>query len=94
MKRFIYVFATGERPELIIGCCSDIKKTSAVFKAMPNLSMSHDRLVYCEDLNDEKLASDRMNQIFKMTREEKELLISAVNPNWIELIVGKNFELK
>jgi putative endonuclease len=93
MKKFIYIIATGERPELIVGCCSDLTKTAQVFTKMPTLHTSQDRLVYAEELNSEDAASERLKQVFGMNRVEKESLIESVNPQWIELLPGVNFEL-
>ncbi|HQS06357.1 MAG TPA: hypothetical protein PLT16_12070, partial [Daejeonella sp.] len=50
------------------------------------------RLVYFEELNSEPLAMERFKLISKFTRIQKDRMIRSVNPDWIDLTIGLDFE--
>ncbi len=50
------------------------------------------RLVYFEEINSEELAMERFKQVSTYTRPQKEKIIRPVNPDWIDLTIGLNFE--
>ena len=50
------------------------------------------RLVYFEEINSEELAMERFKQVSTYTRPQKEKMIRPVNPDWIDLTIGLNFE--
>ena len=50
------------------------------------------RLVYFEEINSEDMAMERFKQVSTYTRPQKEKMIRPVNPDWIDLTIGLNFE--
>jgi putative endonuclease len=50
------------------------------------------RLVYFEEINTEEQAMERFKFVSTFTRPQKEKMIRSVNPNWVDLTIGLNFE--
>ena len=50
------------------------------------------RLVYFEELNSENMAMFRFNIISKFTRIQKDRMVRSVNPDWLDLTIGLDFE--
>jgi putative endonuclease len=50
------------------------------------------RLVYFEEINTEEQAMDRFKFVSTFTRPQKEKMIRSVNPDWVDLTIGLNFE--
>jgi putative endonuclease len=75
---------------------SDLMKTMSFYRQMPNLFFDSGqqltRLVYFEELNSETLAMERFKIISKFTRTQKDRTIRSVNPDWIDLSIGLDFE--
>jgi putative endonuclease len=96
MKRFIYIITDRNRNNLHVGLCSDLLKTLDFYRQMPTLffdSAQHlNRLVYFEEINTEEQAMDRFKMISTYTRPQKEKMIRPVNPDWVDLTIGLNFE--
>jgi putative endonuclease len=96
MKRFIYIITDRNRNNLHVGLCSDLVKTLNFYSEMPTLffdsSQQLNRLVYFEEINSEELAMERFKQVSTYTRPQKEKMIRPVNPDWIDLTIGLNFE--
>ena len=96
MKRFIYIITDRNRNNLHVGLCSDILKTIQFYSEMPTLffdSAQHlKRLVYFEEINTEEQAMERFKYVSTFTRPQKEKMIRSVNPNWVDLTIGLNFE--
>jgi putative endonuclease len=96
MKRFIYIITDRNRKNLHVGLCSDLLKTLDFYKKMPTLffdsAQQLNRLVYFEEINTEEQAMERFKIISTYTRPQKEKMIRAVNPDWIDLTIGLNFE--
>jgi len=96
MKRFIYIITDRNRNNLHVGLCSDLVKTLNFYSEMPTLffDSAHqlNRLVYFEEINSEELAMERFKQVSTYTRPQKEKMIRPVNPDWIDLTIGLNFE--
>jgi putative endonuclease len=71
-------------------------KTMSFYRQMPNLffdaGQQLTRLVYFEELNSETLAMERFKLISKFTRIQKDRMIRSVNPDWIDLTIGLDFE--
>jgi putative endonuclease len=71
-------------------------KTMTFYRQMPNLffdaGQQLTRLVYFEELSSEASAKERFNLINKFTRIQKDRLIRGVNPDWIDLTIGLDFE--
>jgi putative endonuclease len=96
MKRFIYIITDRNRKNLHVGLCSDLLKTLDFYKKMPTLffdsAQQLNRLVYFEEINTEEQAMERFNIISTFTRPQKEKMIRPVNPDWVDLTIGLNFE--
>jgi len=96
MKRFIYIITDRNRNNLHVGLCSDLLKTLKFYGDMPTLffdsSQQLNRLVYFEEINSEELAMERFKTVSTFTRPQKEKMIRPVNPDWIDLTIGLNFE--
>jgi putative endonuclease len=52
------------------------------------------RLVYFEEINTEEQAMERFKYVSTFTRPQKEKMIRSVNPDWVDLTAGLNYELK
>ena len=96
MKRFIYIITDRNRNNLHVGLCSDLLKTLQFYRQMPTLffdsAQQLNRLVYFEEINTEEQAMDRFKFVSTFTRPQKEKMIRSVNPDWVDLTIGLNFE--
>lgn len=96
MKKFVYIVTDRNRTNLHVGMSSDLSKTLAFYKEMPNLFFDSGqqltRLVYFEELKSEEQASSRFKLISRFTRLQKERLVRSCNPEWVDLTPGYNFE--
>ena len=96
MKRFIYLITDRNRNTLHVGLCSDLLKTLKFYSEMPTLffdSAQHlNRLVYFEEINTEEQAMARFQLVSTYTRPQKEKMIRSVNPDWVDLTIGLNYE--
>src|ERR1700743_2262405 len=96
MKRFIYIITDRNRNNLHVGLCSDILKTIQFYGQMPTLffdsAQQLNRLVYFEEINSEEQAMDRFKFVSTFTKPQKEKMIRSVNPNWVDLTIGLNYE--
>jgi putative endonuclease len=96
MKRFIYIITDRNRNNLHVGLCSDLLKTLQFYRQMPTLFFDNaqqlNRLVYFEEINTEEQAMERFKFVSTFTRPQKEKMISSVNPDWVDLTIGLNFE--
>ena len=96
MKRFIYIITDRNRNNLHVGLCSDLIKTLDFYRQMPTLffdsAQQLNRLVYFEEINTEEQAMERFKFVSTFTRPQKEKMIRSVNPNWVDLTIGLNFE--
>lgn len=96
MKRFIYIITDRNRNNLHVGLCSDLLKTLDFYRQMPTLFFDNarqlNRLVYFEEMNTEEQAMERFKTVSTYTRPQKEKMIRSVNPNWVDLTIGLNFE--
>lgn len=95
-KKFVYLVTDRNRTCLHVGMSTDLSKTMAFYRQMPNLffdaGQQLTRLVYFEELNSESAAMQRFNLISKYTRVQKDRMIRSVNPDWIDLTLGLDFE--
>ncbi|TZF83628.1 GIY-YIG nuclease family protein [Pedobacter sp. BS3] len=96
MKKYVYIVTDRNRNSLHVGTSTDLIKTVKFYRDMPSLffdtSNHATRLVYFEELNTEQAALDRFQLISTYTRTQKERLIRQVNPDWIDLTIGLDFE--
>lgn len=96
MKKYVYIVTDRNRSSLHVGMSSDLSKTLAFYRQMPNLffdsAQQLTRLVYFEELNSEEAAMERFNLISKYTRLQKERIVRGVNPDWLDLSIGLDFE--
>ena len=96
MKRFIYLITDRNRNTLHVGLCSDLLKTLKFYSDMPTLffdsAQQLNRLVYFEEINTEEQAMERFKMVSTYTRPQKEKMIRSVNPDWVDLTIGLNYE--
>jgi len=96
MKRYVFIVTDRNRNSLHVGMSADLLKTVGFYRQMPNLffdsAQQLTRLVYFEELNSELAAIERFNVISKYTRAQKEKIIRGVNPDWLDLSIGLDFE--
>ena len=96
MKRYIYIITDRNRNNLHVGMCSDLLKTLQFYRQMPTLffdsAQQLNRLVYFEEINTEEQAMERFKFVSTFTRPQKEKMIRSVNPDWVDLTIGLNFE--
>ncbi|HUH32985.1 MAG TPA: GIY-YIG nuclease family protein [Daejeonella sp.] len=96
MKKYVYLVTDRNRSCLHVGMSSDLMKTMAFYRQMPNLFFDSGqqltRLVYFEELNSEMTAMQRFNLISRFTRIQKDRLVRSVNPDWLDLTIGLDFE--
>ena len=96
MKKYVYLVTDRNRSCLHVGMSTDLMKTMTFYRQMPNLFFDSGqqltRLVYFEELNSENTAVQRFNLISKFTRIQKDRMIRSVNPDWIDLTLGLDFE--
>jgi len=95
-RKFVYLVTDRNRSCIHVGMSSDLMKTMSFYRQMPNLFFDSGqqltRLVYFEELSSETLAMDRFKIISKFTRIQKDRTIRSVNPDWIDLSIGLDFE--
>lgn len=96
MKKFVYLVTDRNRTCMHTGMSADLMKTLDFYKQMPNLFFDNGkqltRLVYFEEFKSEAQALARFKMISKFTRAQKERLVRACNPDWIDLTIGLDFE--
>lgn len=96
MKKYVYLVTDRNRTCLHVGMSSDLMKTMAFYRQMPNLffdsAQQLTRLVYFEELTSELAALQRFNLISRFTRIQKDRMIRSVNPDWLDLTIGLDFE--
>lgn len=96
MKKYVYVVTDRNRTSLHVGMSSDLMKTMKFYREMPNLffdsAQQLTRLVYFEELNTEQVAAQRFGLISRFTRAQKEKIVRSVNPDWLDLTIGLDFE--
>lgn len=95
MKKFVFIVTDSNRNTLHVGISSNLSKTMDFYRKIPRLTFEANsqlyRLIYFEELND-KDVHQRFNLLSSFTRIQKERIIRAVNPDWIDLIPGLEFE--
>ena len=96
IKKFVYLVTDRNRNSIHVGMSTDLMKTMTFYRQMPNLffdaGQQLTRLVYFEELSSEASALERFNLINKFARIQKDRLIRSVNPDWIDLTIGLDFE--
>lgn len=96
LKKYVYLVTDRNRSCLHVGMSTDLMKTMTFYRQMPNLFFDSGqqltRLVYFEELNSENTALQRFKLISKFTRIQKDRMIRSVNPDWIDLTIGLDFE--
>mgnify|MGYP003574857632 FL=1 len=96
MKKIVYIVTDRNRTTLHVGMSADLMKTLDFYKKMPNLffdsAQQLTRLVYFEEFKTEAQALSRFKTVSRFTRAQKERLVRACNPDWIDLTIGLDFE--
>jgi putative endonuclease len=95
-RKFVYLVTDRNRSCIHVGMSSDLMKTMSFYRQMPNLffdaGQQLTRLVYFEELSSETIAMERFKLISKFTRIQKDRMVRSVNPDWIDLTIGLDFE--
>ncbi|MBC7744000.1 MAG: GIY-YIG nuclease family protein [Flavobacterium sp.] len=96
MKKYVYLITDRNRSCLHVGMSTDLIKTMLFYRRMPNLffdsAQQLTRLIYFEELSTEDSALYRFKLISSFTRIQKEKVVRSVNPDWLDLTIGLNFE--
>lgn len=96
MKNIVFIVTDRNRNNLHVGLSADLIKTMNFYRKMPNLffdaGQQLTRLVYFEELSSETMAQERFKMINQFTRMQKEKMIRSVNPDWIDLTTGLDYE--
>ena len=96
MKKYVYLVTDSNRSCLHVGMSTDLMNTMVFYRQMPNLFFDSGqqltRLVYFEELSSESTAVQRFNLISRFTRIQKDRMVRSVNPDWIDLTIGLDFE--
>lgn len=96
MKKIVYIVTDRNRTTLHVGMSADLMKTLDFYKKMPNLffdsAQQLTRLVYFEEFRTEAQALNRFKTVSRFTRAQKERLVRACNPDWVDLTIGLDFE--
>ncbi|TAE41998.1 MAG: GIY-YIG nuclease family protein [Sphingobacteriales bacterium] len=96
MKKYVFIVTDRNRNNLHVGLSADMMKTMGFYRTMPNLffdaGQQLTRLVYFEELRDEESADYRFKAINRFTRVQKERIIRGVNPDWLDLTIGLDYE--
>ena len=87
--KYLYFITNANRTAIEIGITEDIIQFSKTHKIKPDLfegyTESNTRLVYFEAFNSAFQAKDRLLMLKQWTRAQKEKLIRAINPDWVDL---------
>ncbi|HEX8376396.1 MAG TPA: GIY-YIG nuclease family protein [Pedobacter sp.] len=96
MKRYVFIVTDRNRSSMHVGMSTDLLKTIGFYRQMPNLffdsAQQLTRLIYFEEMRTEEAALQRFNLISKFTRAQKEKMVRSVNPDWLDLSIGLDFE--
>lgn len=95
-QRFYIYFLTDSNRHIIqVNLSTDLIRSLQAHKNSPDLFMGPvqvHRLVYFEELATREQALSRIRQLQQWTRPQKEKLIRAANPDWVDISVGLGFE--
>ena len=87
--KYLYFITNANRTSIEIGITEDIIQFSKTHKIKPDLfegfTETNSRLVYFEAFNNTFQAKDRLCTLKNWTRAQKEKLIRAINPDWVDL---------
>jgi putative endonuclease len=87
--KYLYFITNANRTAIEIGITEDIIQFSKTHKIKPDLfegyTEANTRLVYFEAFNSAFQAKDRLLMLKQWTRAQKEKLIRAINPDWVDL---------
>jgi putative endonuclease len=96
MKKYVYVVTDRNRGTMHVGMSTDLMKTMQFYRDVPSLffeaTSQLTRLIYFEELNTEQIALHRFKLISRFTRSQKERIVRDVNPDWLDLSIGLDYE--
>ncbi len=88
----VYIMANKKNGTIYTGVTNNIANRvyQHKHKLVPGFTSRYglDRLVYCEEHNDIRMAIVREKQIKGWTRKKKLALIESINPSWDDLSEG------
>lgn len=97
MTYYIYIFTDSKRELFNVGYSFDIKRTILLYSGLPMYinepGYRKNILVWVGTVGNEDIAKVKMNKVMAMNKAQKEKLIQSINPDWVELKPGINFEI-
>lgn len=91
---WLYIMCSPDRDNFLVGTTSDLKKAISFFKEMPSLKPENKiRLVYLEGYETQADASIRFKEVSALTKDIKIQLVQTINPEFVEMVPGKNVEI-
>lgn len=96
MKHFIYIMSDNRKTGIHCGYCRDSVKAVKFFKDMPTIFFPPERqniLIHLETAENETDAIERFREISGMNVEQRKEIIEFQNPDWIELVPHKHFDI-
>lgn len=97
MTYYIYIFTDSKRELFNVGYSFDIKRTILLYSGLPMYinepGYRKNILVWVGTVGNEDIAKVKMNKVMGMNKAQKEKLIQSINPDWVELKPGINFEI-
>ncbi len=96
MNKYVYLITDRNRDSLHVGMSNDLIETMVFYHQISNLAFDAgqqlSRLVYFEEFTSESLTMQRFQLVSRFTRAQKNKIIQAVNPDWIDLTTALKFE--
>lgn len=97
MTNYVYIFINSTKDKFNVGYSKDMKRTILFYSGLPmyhtQVGYRQNILVWVGSVSNEDKAVEWMKKIMAMNKDEKLKLIQSLNPNFEELIQGKNFAL-
>ena len=95
-KHYLFIFCDSGIDHFQVATTTDIKKTIKFYGEMPSIFYKPKRqnvLVYLEEYTTSEAVKTRFEEVMRLTKQAKILLVESCNPNWVELKIGQNIEL-
>jgi predicted GIY-YIG superfamily endonuclease len=85
MSWFTYIMTDSERGHLNCGFCGNLADMIAMYNEMPTAKLDYqqNKLVYLEQIHEHQ-GQARLDWMMTLNRKQKNELIEAINPDWIE----------
>lgn len=97
MSHYVYLMASEDRKSIHAGWTVDIVKAIEQYNRIPSISWpakKSNMLVWFIEYTDQEEAKSDFEKVTRLTLEQKIELVKTINPDFIELVPGVNFEMK